>query len=75
VSADEKAALDAQLESSLSHLERSVAVYGMINLRTDGRRVVLAQKLEDKSPDGRKWDALPRADAAGTLRYVSKHTD
>ncbi len=74
-SADEKAALDAQLETLLSHLERSVAVYGMINLRTDGQRVVLAQKLEDTSPDGRKWDVhCLEPDAAGVLRYVSKHT-
>ncbi|MBL8459315.1 MAG: hypothetical protein JNM92_08120, partial [Zoogloea sp.] len=73
--ADEKAALDAQLETLLSHLERSVAVYGMINLRTDGQRVVLAQKLEDTSPDGRKWDVhCLEPDAAGVLRYVSKHT-
>lgn len=45
-------------------------------LRTDGQRVLLARKLEAPAPDGRKWDVhCLEPDAAGTLRYVSKHTD
>lgn len=71
----QKAALKAELGTLLSRLERSVAVYGMINLRTDGQRVLLAQKLEAAAPDGRKWDVhCLEADAAGVLSYVSKHT-
>ena len=35
--------------------ERVVTVYGMINLRTDGKKVILAQKLE-RPAAGRGWD-------------------
>jgi hypothetical protein len=36
--------------------DRNVSVYGMITLRTDGERVVLAQKLEVPGGQGKKWD-------------------
>lgn len=36
--------------------DRNVAVYGMITLRTDGQRVVLAQKLEIPGGEDNKWD-------------------
>ena len=36
--------------------ERVVTVYGMINVRTDGNRVIFAQKLEKKSQSGETWD-------------------
>ena len=36
--------------------ERVVTVYGMINVRTDGERVVFAQKLEKKAQNGNTWD-------------------
>ena len=35
--------------------ERVVTVYGMINVRTDGEKVVIAQKLE-KSASSKNWD-------------------
>ncbi len=35
--------------------ERVVTVYGMINVRTDGEKVIIAQKLERKAA-GRNWD-------------------
>jgi beta-lactamase superfamily II metal-dependent hydrolase len=70
--ADERARAQAALDAALTGLKRSVAVYGLINLRTDGRRVVLAQKLE--RPRGRsreEWDVhCLEPDAAGTLRYL-----
>ena len=28
----------------------------MINVRTDGEKVIFAQKLEKKSPQGQTWD-------------------
>lgn len=34
---------------------RAVTVYGMINVRCDGERIIVAQKLERKA-DGRDWD-------------------
>ena len=35
--------------------ERTVTVYGMINVRTDGERAIIAQKLERAAPRG-NWD-------------------
>lgn len=37
-------------------IDKSVVVYGMITLRTDGDKVILAQKLEAPSGDDKKWD-------------------
>ena len=36
--------------------DRNVSVYGMITLRTDGEKVVIAQKLEISGGEGNKWD-------------------
>jgi len=50
--------------------QRSIAVYGAINLRTDGNDVVIAQKIESPRSKDKKWDiyALKR-DPSGVLRY------
>jgi beta-lactamase superfamily II metal-dependent hydrolase len=37
-------------------LNRAVAVYGAINLRTDGHNLLLCQKLEEKNPQDEEWD-------------------
>ena len=72
-----KTKLDAvgkQIDAQLALVERSVAVYGMINLRTDGRRVVLAQKLERPRGNGSAWDFhCLEPDNSGQLHYKSKH--
>jgi hypothetical protein len=46
----------------------------MINLRSDGDKVIIAQKLEKKASNARKWD-IHRLEPGpdGRLRYVSKH--
>jgi hypothetical protein len=55
-------------------LDRSVAVYGAINLRTDGRRVVVAQKLEATRGRNKQWDIYQMIpDDSGQLVFVSKH--
>jgi hypothetical protein len=36
--------------------DSNVAVYGMITLRTDGEKVVVAQKFEIPGGNGKKWD-------------------
>ena len=36
--------------------DRNVAVYGMITLRTNGDKVVVAQKLEVPGGEDKKWD-------------------
>ena len=54
-------------------IERSVAVYGTIFVRTDGERVVIAQKLETQS-QSKKWDIYRLEPAApGVLEYKSKY--
>lgn len=62
-------------------IERTVTVYGMINLRTDGENIVVAQRLEQKlakkaSKNLKDWDfCLLKPNAEGILEYVSKHED
>jgi beta-lactamase superfamily II metal-dependent hydrolase len=36
--------------------DSNVAKYGMITVRTDGKQVIIAQKLEKKRSDAQKWD-------------------
>ncbi len=48
--------LDEQDLSAREQNKRVVTVYGMINVRTDGERVIFAQKLEKKSQSGQTWD-------------------
>ena len=71
--ADERKKIRAAIEASVD-LDPSVAVYGMINVRTDGEKVIIAQKLEKpRHLTGEKWDIHrlePRPDG---LRYESKH--
>lgn len=58
---------------SEKELGRTVAVYGMIDLRTDGEKVVIAQKLEQAAPRG-EWDFYQlEPDKDGVLGYKSKH--
>lgn len=67
-----RAAAQAQVDVCLAKLERSVAVYGLINLRTDGHKVLLAQKLERPRPSSHEeFDVhLLEPDTTGALRYV-----
>jgi beta-lactamase superfamily II metal-dependent hydrolase len=69
---DARAALEAEINKLHDeNRERLVTVYGMINLRTDGERVILAQKLEKPAPKGKEWDVhLLEPHADGHLQYV-----
>jgi hypothetical protein len=72
--AEQRKARQAKIAKCLTQLERSVAVYGMINLRTDGTRILLAQKLEQPATGGNRWDIhLLEPDANGRLQYVSQY--
>jgi hypothetical protein len=63
----------AKFEAKIAELDRSVAVYGAINLRTDGEKVVLAYKLERSTP-ARGWDIYQlEPDAEGELVYKSRY--
>jgi len=64
------------IDGLIQELGRSVAVYGMITLRTDGEQVLMAQKLEQPGSGGRKWDLyLLSRDEHGCLQYSPKHGD
>jgi beta-lactamase superfamily II metal-dependent hydrolase len=69
--------VNASIANIKRSLERSVAVFGAINLRTDGKRAVVAQKIE--RPRGPKfaWDIykFDRTTAAGELKFISKDDD
>jgi len=68
-------AAQARFAALLATLERSDAIYGAINLRTDGHRIVLAQKMENVKPS-KKWDVYGlEPDAAGILHYKSKYEE
>ena len=53
--------------------ERAVTVYGMINVRTDGNKVIIAQKLESAAV-GRNWDVhkLEWNEKTGQFEYLCK---
>ncbi len=68
-----KKPIQKKLDKEISKLERSIAVYGMISLRTDGKKVIIAQKLERARSKANKWDIHqlePGPD--GRLRYSAK---
>ncbi len=67
---------EERFEDELAKIDRSVAVYGAINLRTDGERAVMAYRLEQaRSAGGKltKWDIYPLTPSGAGLRYESKH--
>ena len=68
-----KEALRKKFEKLLEKIERSVAVFGAINVRTDGKKVVLAQKIEQPRGKNRKWDIYRLEPHGGILQYISKH--
>ena len=73
VDLEKRATVDVQIQMKLDELERSVAVYGMISLRTDGRRILIAQKLERPRGNGDEWDFYRLESVDGRFEYVSKH--
>ena len=66
------------LETEIARLEEdekktNVTVYGSINLRSDGRKIVLAYMLE-KPSNSRRWDVYPleKDMVSGRLTYLEK---
>ena len=67
------AARETQQKRKWNQLARSVDVYGAINLRTDGQRIVMAQKLEKKRGSS-EWDIYQlEKGTGGRLLYLSKY--
>jgi beta-lactamase superfamily II metal-dependent hydrolase len=70
----EKRRAREEFEEAVEQLERSVAVYGMICLRTDGHKVLFAQKLERPRSKSNKWDLhVLEPGPDGRLRYMPEH--
>ncbi|MEM7290572.1 MAG: hypothetical protein AAF412_09445 [Pseudomonadota bacterium] len=58
----------------LNKIERSISTYGAINLRTDGKRAVLAYKIEAPRRKDHIWDVYKfEEDDTGELSFLSKH--
>jgi beta-lactamase superfamily II metal-dependent hydrolase len=66
--------LNAKIDKLLEQIERSVAVYGMISVRTDGERAIVAQKLEEKRGQ-KEFDIYELTPVDGRLTFKSKHAD
>lgn len=70
---EEKRKAEENIQKALQVIERSVANYGMINLRTDGGNVLVAQRLEKARSKKARWDIhLLEADQNGRLKYKTK---
>jgi beta-lactamase superfamily II metal-dependent hydrolase len=54
--ADRQAAADRLDELENKLINRSIAVYGAINLRTDGKKLLMCQKKEAPNAEREEWD-------------------
>lgn len=60
-------------QPSANELGRTVAVYGNIDVRTDGEKLLVAQRFETTPTHG-EWDFYKlERDSDGVLSFVSKH--
>ncbi len=60
-----------RLDDHLSIIQRSVANYGMINVRTDGDRLIIAQRLERERSKLKRWDIYRfESDDRGRLNFI-----
>ncbi|MHC4180790.1 MAG: ComEC/Rec2 family competence protein, partial [Planctomycetota bacterium] len=67
----EKKKANDRLDEHLNVIQRSVANYGMINVRTDGDRLIVAQRLERQRSKSKRWDTyLFESDERGRLNYI-----
>lgn len=56
-----------------ARLERAIAVYGMVTVRTDGTNALISTKLERPGPGAQEWDYYClEPDADGRLRHVRR---
>jgi beta-lactamase superfamily II metal-dependent hydrolase len=65
---EEKKEIRAAMNSIKENIGRNIAVYGMINVRTDGEKVVIAQKKEQKGAGFILYKMEPDAD--GEMQFV-----
>jgi beta-lactamase superfamily II metal-dependent hydrolase len=58
----------------LAKIQRSVATFGAINMRTDGDKVIFAYRIERAGKKDKLWDIYKfERDSAGELEFMSKH--
>jgi beta-lactamase superfamily II metal-dependent hydrolase len=67
------AKLEEEIAKRRRELERAIAVYGLINVRTDGEKLLVAQKLESPRGNGQKWDVHTFEFHNGEFGYVREH--
>lgn len=67
-------ALDA-FEKLVKTIQRSIGTYGAVNVRTDGKRVVIAYKIETTTRKDKFWDIYTLEPDAEGLRFTSKHEE
>jgi hypothetical protein len=75
ISAAESRDLQKSIEELIKRRERSVAVYGMITVRTDGEKMIITQKMEKKrTTTGEKWHIHQFETLDDVqLHYLAKH--
>ena len=61
-----------EFKKLVSSIERSIAVYGAINLRTDGTNAIIAQKIESPRRKDNEWDIYVLKRGDGGLQFISK---
>jgi beta-lactamase superfamily II metal-dependent hydrolase len=70
----QKQKANKKLDEKLEIIQRSVANYGMINVRTDGDRMIIAQRLERQRSKSKRWDIYKfETDQRGRLHYIFKN--
>jgi hypothetical protein len=69
----EIAKFEEEIAKRRRELERAIAVYGLINVRTDGEKLLVAQKLESPRGNGQKWDVHTFEFHNGEFAYVREH--
>lgn len=69
--ASQKEKASDKLDEKLKIIQRSVANYGMINIRTDGNKMIVAMRLERQRGKSKRWDIYQfETDAHGRLNYM-----
>jgi len=64
----------SKFDKLLNQIERSVTVFGAINMRTDGEKTIFAYKIERPQKASRQWDIYKfERDSTGELKFLSKH--
>lgn len=56
-------------------IQRSIGTYGAVNVRTDGKCVVIAYKIETTTRKDKMWDIYTLEPEGGMLRFKSKHEE